>query len=65
MWPATKITELLKIRLPLIQAPIASGIITPELIAAVSNAGVRFIRRWLYASRGNQKDNPANFTAYP
>lgn len=39
MWTATKITELLKIKLPLIQAPMAGGATTPELVAAVSNAG--------------------------
>ena len=38
MWPYTKITELLNIALPLIQAPMA-GATTPELVAAVSNAG--------------------------
>jgi nitronate monooxygenase len=32
-------TELLKISLPLIQAPMAGGATTPELVAAVSNAG--------------------------
>src|SRR3990167_5688567 len=39
MWPKTKITELLKIAFPIIQAPMAGGITTPELVAAVSNAG--------------------------
>ena len=38
-WPNTKITELLKITLPIIQAPMAGGATTPELIAAVSNSG--------------------------
>lgn len=38
MWPNTKITELLKISLPLIQAPMAGAAATPELVAAVSNA---------------------------
>ena len=38
-WPNTAITELLKIKLPLIQAPMAGGATTPELVAAVSNAG--------------------------
>lgn len=38
-WPNTKITELLKINFPIIQAPMAGGATTPELIAAVSNAG--------------------------
>lgn len=38
-WITTKITQLLKIRLPLIQAPMAGGATTPELVAAVSNAG--------------------------
>jgi nitronate monooxygenase len=38
-WPNTIITELLKMRLPLIQAPMAGGATTPELVAAVSNAG--------------------------
>jgi len=35
----TQITELLKIKLPIIQAPMAGGVTTPELVAAVSNAG--------------------------
>jgi nitronate monooxygenase len=38
-WPNTILTEILKIRLPLIQAPMAGGATTPALIAAVSNAG--------------------------
>jgi nitronate monooxygenase len=38
MWPTTKITQLLNISLPIIQAPMA-GVTTPELVAAVSNAG--------------------------
>jgi nitronate monooxygenase len=39
MWPETKITQLLKISLPIVQAPMAGGIATPALVAAVSNAG--------------------------
>ncbi len=35
----TKLTEMLDIRYPLIQAPMAGGPTTPELIAAVSNSG--------------------------
>ncbi|MDP4163653.1 MAG: nitronate monooxygenase [Bacillota bacterium] len=38
MWK-TEITDLLKIDYPIIQAPMAGGITTPELVAAVSNAG--------------------------
>ncbi|EKD72660.1 MAG: hypothetical protein ACD_45C00618G0004 [uncultured bacterium] len=38
-WQNTKITELLKITLPIIQAPMAGGATTPQLVAAVSNAG--------------------------
>ncbi len=38
-WPKTAVSELLGIDYPLIQAPMADGITTPELIAAVSNAG--------------------------
>lgn len=38
-WPNTRITERLKITLPIIQAPMAGGATTPELVAAVSNAG--------------------------
>jgi len=38
MWPSTQVTKLLKIALPIIQAPMA-GATTPELIAAVSNSG--------------------------
>lgn len=38
-WPNTRLTELLGIDYPLIQAPMAGGITTPALVAAVSNAG--------------------------
>lgn len=38
-WPATKVSRLLNIALPIIQAPMAGGATTPELVAAVSNAG--------------------------
>ena len=37
-WPDTRLRELLGTRYPLIQAPMA-GVNTPELVAAVSNAG--------------------------
>jgi nitronate monooxygenase len=37
-WPATRITALLRLRHPLIQAPMA-GSTPPELVAAVSQAG--------------------------
>lgn len=37
-WPDTQLTDLLPIRYPLIQAPMA-GITTPELVAASSGAG--------------------------
>ncbi len=39
MWPNTRITKMLKIKYPIIQAPMAGGITSPELVAAVSNAG--------------------------
>lgn len=39
MWPHTKLTELLNITYPIIQAPMAGGYTTPELIANVCNAG--------------------------
>ncbi len=38
-WPHTKITKLLNITLPIIQAPMAGNATTPDLVAAVSNAG--------------------------
>ena len=38
MWPATRITKLLRIELPIIQAPMA-GASTFALAAAVANAG--------------------------
>ena len=38
MWPDTRICDLLEIEHPIIQAPMA-GSSTPELVAAVSNAG--------------------------
>ncbi len=37
-WPATRAAELLGVRYPIVQAPMA-GATTPELVAAVSNAG--------------------------
>ncbi|MDP1603580.1 MAG: nitronate monooxygenase [Legionella sp.] len=39
MWPITTITERTSIQFPIIQAPMAGGATTPELVAAVSNAG--------------------------
>jgi nitronate monooxygenase len=39
MWYRTKVSELLGIQFPIIQAPMAGGATTPELVAAVSNAG--------------------------
>jgi nitronate monooxygenase len=38
MWPRTDLTDLLKIKHPIIQAPMA-GSTNPSLVAAVSNAG--------------------------
>lgn len=38
-WPRTSLTERLSIRYPIIQAPMAGGLATPQLVAAVSNAG--------------------------
>lgn len=38
-WPNTRLTERLRIRYPIIQAPMAGGATTAELVAAVSNAG--------------------------
>ena len=37
-WPATRAADLLGVRYPIVQAPMA-GATTPELVAAVSNAG--------------------------
>ena len=39
MCPMIDIPSLLKIKYPIIQAPMAGGTTTPELVAAVSNAG--------------------------
>jgi nitronate monooxygenase len=39
MWPKTPLTTLLGIEYPIIQAPMAGGPSTPELVAAVSEAG--------------------------
>jgi nitronate monooxygenase len=39
MWNRTKITELLKIEHPILLGPMGGGFSTPELLAAVSNAG--------------------------
>ncbi|MDF2523216.1 MAG: nitronate monooxygenase [Clostridiales bacterium] len=35
----TELTLLIKIQYPIIQAPMAGGPTTPDLVAAVSNAG--------------------------
>ena len=39
MWNQTKITELLGIKYPIFLGPMGGGFSTPELLAAVSNAG--------------------------
>lgn len=39
MWSKNPLTKMLDIQLPIIQAPMAGGATTPELVAAVSNAG--------------------------
>lgn len=39
MWPRTRLAELLRVEYPILQAPMAGGPTTPELVAAVSNAG--------------------------
>src|SRR5919198_3089340 len=39
MWPSTRVAEVLGVRYAIVQAPMAGGFTTPELVAAVSNAG--------------------------
>jgi nitronate monooxygenase len=39
MFPATRVAQLLRTRYPIVQAPMAGGFTTPELVAAVSAAG--------------------------
>lgn len=39
MWKKTRLTNQLNVALPIIQAPMAGGATTPELVTAVSNAG--------------------------
>ncbi|WP_293305091.1 NAD(P)H-dependent flavin oxidoreductase [Pedobacter sp. UBA5917] len=39
MWNRTRITELLKIEYPILLGPMGGGFSTPDLLAAVSNAG--------------------------
>lgn len=39
MWNKTEVTNKLSIKFPIIQAGMAEGITTSELVAAVSNAG--------------------------
>jgi nitronate monooxygenase len=39
MFPATRVASLLGTRYPIVQAPMAGGFVTPELVAAVSGAG--------------------------
>ena len=38
-WPQTEFTKRLSVAIPLIQAPMAGGATSPELVAAVSNTG--------------------------
>jgi nitronate monooxygenase len=38
-WPATRVARLLSVDYPIVQAPMAGGATTPELVAAVSEAG--------------------------
>jgi len=38
-WPTTALTEKIGIAYPIIQAPMAGGMTTPQLVAAVANAG--------------------------
>jgi nitronate monooxygenase len=38
-WPTTTLAKTLGIKIPIVQAPMAGGATTPELVAAVSNAG--------------------------
>jgi nitronate monooxygenase len=39
MFPATSLSKLFKVEYPIVQAPMAGGPTTPELVAAVSSAG--------------------------
>jgi nitronate monooxygenase len=39
MFPPSRVPQLLGTRYPIVQAPMAGGFTTPELVAAVSNAG--------------------------
>jgi len=39
VWPSTRVAQLLGVRYPIVQAPMAGGFTTPELVAAVSNSG--------------------------
>ncbi len=39
MWPTNEATKRLHVQWPILQAPMAGGVTTPELVAAVSNAG--------------------------
>ena len=39
MWPNTRLTQRLNLRYPIIQGPFGGGSSSPELVAAVSNAG--------------------------
>ena len=39
MWNKTALTQKLQLKYPIIQAPMAGGATTPELVAAVSNSG--------------------------
>lgn len=39
MWPETSLTRALGVALPIIQGPMAGGVTTPQLVAAVANAG--------------------------
>jgi nitronate monooxygenase len=39
IWQSTKLTALANLNYPIVQAPMAGGATTAELVAAVSNAG--------------------------
>ncbi len=39
MWPETRLTRLLGLRYPIVQAPMAGGHVTTDLVVAVSDAG--------------------------
>ncbi len=56
MWYDNRVTEVLNINYPIVQAGMAGGVTTPELVAAVSNTGALGTLGAGYMSPGQMKE---------